>query len=1253
MLWHPHLPPWAKVKPGYNLSHFMKSSILPTTPGRIGKPKAKRLVTAALLAGALTANGADAEPARFESAFYKDWPLFSTYAREDKDKQPIEHFGPVGIGIDLVLPPFQMQLSRIDKGSPAEAAGKLKVGQMIESINGQTLKDIDPRVQIGAILTKAEAADGVIKFMVKDAPNAKAEEVVVKIPVLGTYSPTWPLNCPKSEKIVRNQADFLARTNNYAGPGINGLGLLYMLSTGEEKDLEVARRWIKETVEKNKNAGPYENLYPWYAGYGGLGLCEYYLRTGDSSIIPLIERVADSLTRNMYNGGWNQKGGVLFTYGHLNAAGVPSAAFLLLARECGAKVDEHTLQESLRNFYRYAGHGNVAYGDSLPEGGFVDNGKTGKLAFQMAAAASLTPEGENSVYAKARDISAVKSFYSTSWMLHGHTGGGIGEIWRSAAMGLMHDKKPLKYREFMDNRQWFYDLSRRHDGSMGIVGSNFGHGGRYDDPRSWGIGLAMTYTIPRKALRLTGAPPSKFSKPYQLPKRPWGTAADEAFHSLTGAADKDGNVHDWDGEKLATDASWPIARRLGAPDVSDEVVLRYARHPDQGIREIAARAIAKKEGDHLILELLSDKDPRVRQAGTMAIMSRTEPLAKGEPRQAEFLTDEMTALLLAMINDPEESWWVLEGALNCVGMARADLLAPHLDRLCHWLQHEEWWLRRAALTAADKLIIDERFYQKLLPIIGKVATTNRNANLSWALWGLGNRLESAPPAVQKLAAESFAQAYGEFPKNLTVPGGVDMARAESFLVGNIATMLARQPGGLELLLALSAERFPGEPLPHKDLFFRKNSSEFTPEVKKAVNEVIRDQLIPEYVIDNIVSLMAEVRPEPVVADSRNHARVEGLVDLHHKMGVDDFIWHPFGPAWNEMKWDYFSFDPPETLPWRPGQTRYRKVTYPPGMENWFAKDFDARKAGWKNGLQPFGQENGKLRTEPKPYYDQLTGRAPSQQWPCSLTYCRCCEPMQTFWEKEVLLIHGTVQLPPLKENHRYRLVVGGLSHMNNGDGVRVYVNGKQVLERKREFKKREGGHPIVFHIDQERLAEFQTGKVTVAATGFLKIHLRSKNKGNFMGIWFEEMKMPPLDEPVLLQAAAAKPMLTSAWQALQDPSHTIEDPEEGKFKWDGRFVANPALLGEWTTVAMVPDIESFDPAKADSRRAQIKEITFKNSGQTHVGTLLWSGDTLLNLARKEALKMTIKDGHLFIEAGGFSAKNPVGWKSQWIVLKRK
>ena len=100
---------------------------------------------------------ADVTSSKFESKFYKEHPLFSTYPKETAARTEVEHFGPVGIGLNLVLPPFQMQVSRVHKDSPAEATGKLKVGLWIETINGEILKDIDPRIQLGAITADAVA----------------------------------------------------------------------------------------------------------------------------------------------------------------------------------------------------------------------------------------------------------------------------------------------------------------------------------------------------------------------------------------------------------------------------------------------------------------------------------------------------------------------------------------------------------------------------------------------------------------------------------------------------------------------------------------------------------------------------------------------------------------------------------------------------------------------------------------------------------------------------------------------------------------------------------------------------------------------------------------------------------------------------------------------------------------------------------------------------------------------------------------
>lgn len=723
------------------------------------------------------------------SSYYKVYPLFNPHPTE-KRNYTVSRFGPVGIGIDLIAPAFTMKIRNVEKGSPAE--GKLMKGQIIESINGHVLKDIDPRMWLGNMIAMAEAADGQMKFKVKDEPKT----ILVQIPALGAYSKTWPMDCKKSDKIVRDLADYLAKNGKFNGPGLNGMELLFMLSTGEEKDLEVARGWIKNAVEKHKDVKEMtsDSYWTWMIGYTGPAVCEYYLRTGDKSVMHLIELMTDYSKRTMYNGGWSQRGlRITFPYmggAHINACGVHAVTFLLLARECGAEVDEFTLQSSLKQFYRFAGRGNVAYGDQLPEKSFVDNGKTGALAFTMAAAASLTPEGEKSIYAKARDISAVKSFYSTSWLNHGHTGGGIGEIWRGASMGLMMDKKPIKHREFMDNRKWFYDISRRFDGSFGIVGG----GSRYDK-ELWGTGMVLSYTVPRKTLRMTGAPKTKYSKHYQLPIRPWGTAADEEFYNLDPISGSALTSKDVDAEKLATHGSWPVYRMLMDPKVSDKVLLEYAHHPDHGIRRYTVDAIYKHKRDKLILTLLKSEDPRARQAGTMAIYGTF----KRSPMKKDRLNSEMVKILTDMINDPKESYWGVYNAMMSLNVSDAKTIEPHVDRLVYWLEHEEWWMNMAAMNLLNKVATDTKYYKRLLPIYGEKILNNRRTAPLGPLRGLTAQFKNAKPEVQKFGAEVLGKAYANFPTGYEGPGGINMHGGADYFQRALNSTLADAPGGLDVL----------------------------------------------------------------------------------------------------------------------------------------------------------------------------------------------------------------------------------------------------------------------------------------------------------------------------------------------------------------------------------------------------------------------------------------------------------------------
>lgn len=1017
-----------------------------------------------------------------ESPYYKaPFGEFSKRPATDKQLTHLTRLGPVGMSVDFIQPAFTLRIKKIEPGSPAAATGKLKAGQIIETINGQKLHDIDPRIQLGNWITEAEADDGKWVMQVADHPGGKSQQVVVQLEPLGKYSKTWPLDCPKSDRIVRNMAGYLKHPKTTKG--FADIGMLFLLSTGDDSDLEYVTQWARS------HDGGWS--YPWHIGYGGLALCEYYLKTGDQKVLPAIQKMADKLVALENFGGWAGRGSTAaLSYGggggHLNAAGTLCVAYLCMAKECGADVPEDTLLRVIERFYRYAGRGLVPYGQGRPEKGFTDNGKNGKLAFSMAAAANLTPEGENSIYARARDTSAQFSFYSTSYMLQGHTGGGIGEIWRSAAMGLVNERLPNHYREFMDNRRWHYELSRRYNGSFGIVG-----GQRYDE-EPWGSAYAMTFTVPRKTLRLTGAPRSKYSKPYVLPKRPWGTAEDDEFELITSAVTNGGEMYEIANETFAENTGMPMLRML-KEDLDIATVRRYMHHPDYVIRSAASASIAI-HGVGLLKEFLASKDARVRRAAVEGI----------DRNPKELLTREVFDHLVIMIQDPDESWYVKDGAIELLGKAPKDWIVGQVDLLVSFLTHEEWWFRKGALVALSPVVTDDRCYRKILPAIGKMLRRNYRYNVTGALrWGdLPEYLREAKPEVQELARKSFKEAYLNY---------VDYEHGLDRVVNTVNPMtrdaiilsIAALPGGYDTIYAIGKEQSPDIDLPFKEVFLKADPKRLSPELKKIVDDAVGGNLIPQYIAKNRKQLLSEAASESRTKDAKS-VKMPGLLSLYQKVGVQDYSWNSHGPEFREMKWHYHSFDPAEK--WmKPNDRlgRYRDVTFPEGMGKWYEANFDPKAAGWKQGLAPFGAADGKLEN----FADIMTKRGG-----CELSFCGCSKPMQTLWKNDVLLIQGDFEFPPFEDGYRYRLIHGGVSHVGSGGGYRLYVNGKLFNEIKQGVDRREGERPIGKVIPKDWWPEFAGGKVKLSAITFKKYHPRTKKYGGNIAIFMQRMKSPPVDE---------------------------------------------------------------------------------------------------------------------------------------------
>ncbi|NQT89524.1 hypothetical protein HQ560_22330, partial [bacterium] len=242
--------------------------------------------------------------------------------------------------------------------------------------------------------------------------------------------------------------------------------------------------------------------------------------------------------------------------------------------------------------------------------------------------------------------------------------------------------------------------------------------------------------------------------------------------------------------------------------------------------------------------------------------------------------------------------------------------------------------------------------------------------------------------------------------------------------------------------------------------------------------------------------------------------------------------------------------------------------------------------------------------------------------------------------------------------------VNSAANVGNGGGYGVYINGKLWVEQPKCIGRGGGGKPNGAYVTKDFLQDFDGREVTLVVKTFLRFNDKYKVKPSTrvpqgrISLHLEEQKLPPMGDDLALKSAAVVPMLSSEWQAKQDPDDKELQAAAVKFRYDGTFVPNPTVQGTWTLIGQAPTIDEFAPGNKMRRvRSPFAAMTFKDNGRTDKPMWLWSGDTLMDLTRYQALKMKVKvvggEDYLFIEAGGFSTRNKPGWQSPWYVLKRK
>jgi hypothetical protein len=665
------------------------------------------------------------------------WPLCAAdqvkpadYTTEEKiystrpDPKQERFFGIIGTtGLKArIYPGVVLKVETMMPGSPCE--GKFAKGEILTGINGTALKGLNPFVAMGNALTKAEATDGKMVFDVTSADGKTQRKETVTIPVLGAYSKTWPLDCPKSKRIIDEAAAFYADPQKFNSRGIPGaLGCLFLLSTGDDKYLPRVKAYFDAFPKDVKAIG----VDTWGNGYNGIACGEYYLRTGDKSVLPILQYYCDDAKEHQaYGCGWSHYGAKSIWPGYvagglMHAAGAQVLTTLLLGKECGVNVDEHTLLGALLHVYRFAGHGSVPYGDHRGEGGLGSNGKDGMVAAAMQIAAGAS--GDTTIYEKASKYLALSMIESYSSMVMGHADNGRGDgIWRGITTSYLMKEKPALFRQSMDRITWWHDLSREPGGSIGIATLEFSH----DSPVGHsGPGMGLSYTAPLRTLRITGAPKTKFSKKYTLPEKLWGSEADLAFLSL----EHNPKYLEYGPEEPVHVPYYALGGAYHQPEkdirtLPREVILKNIYHREYMIRTQAGKALRATDAFDELEKLLQDPDPRVRRAALDGMIDYNYWFGIGDnPIPTDKFTPAMVGSITKMLSDPKESWWVVDSALLALKFAPAKDIQQNYKLIEPWIKHSDWWLREAAFMALSGLEKDDALYVEILPTLLKIATS--------------------------------------------------------------------------------------------------------------------------------------------------------------------------------------------------------------------------------------------------------------------------------------------------------------------------------------------------------------------------------------------------------------------------------------------------------------------------------------------------------------------------------------------------
>jgi alpha-galactosidase len=466
------------------------------------------------------------------------------------------NLGITGLRAQLVPDePKALLIKYVFPKSPAD--GQVMVGDLIVGIGGRLFKEDHrngygekvfgahgPIGELAQVLEECQSAKGKGKLPLTIRRGKKTIEVNLNVGTrYGTFAPTFPYKCRKSELILAELLKYLLehqqQDGSFGDPVHNTFTPLALLASGEARHLQAVERNVKyhRGVINEKEFG----LVNWYYMSAAIVLSEYHLATGDKKVLPDLQKVHDLLAKSQYlnmaqinpkakeshpdsfpkgprdsHGGWGHNPG-FEGYGPIAMITGQGALAYSLMHRCGIKIDRVKHDAAYEFLKRGTGrNGYVWYGDS--PGGDPDNwadmGRTGAAGI----ANQLSPYNDAVYRERALSHARVIGKHPQSFPdTHGSPTMGM------AYTALAANVDAESFRKLMDANRWWFTMAQCNDGSF-YYQPNRDNAGYGSDSRTIASSVtAFILTIPKRGLVMTGkegkAVPKRADKP-STPAKP-------------------------------------------------------------------------------------------------------------------------------------------------------------------------------------------------------------------------------------------------------------------------------------------------------------------------------------------------------------------------------------------------------------------------------------------------------------------------------------------------------------------------------------------------------------------------------------------------------------------------------------------------------------------------------------------------------------------------------------------------------------